>query len=358
MKSQIPFKVPLSPKKNEEKSRAFVLTGLEGAKGAPPPIENLRAVPAFEKVVLSWTAPSRKGQNVAKWIVALDTESNVIATINDLTTLSYTAHVPDQANHIFYVFAQNAQGQKSAAKTVLSAATHLTAFENTPLNAAQTDNATGTILSQSGTTTKINVAAFQMQYGNGLLSYNSGSVDPGAYGVYYVYFSDPNYQGGAVAFLTTQNYSHVYSNNGFVLIGQITTVGGGGGTGGGGGGGINNPCFSPNVLIRRKNNSRIQIGNLKRGDLILTNTGKLRPVRRVIRTPYKGPMLDMGGGELVTPSHHFVIGERELEARNLWTRVLDYEGIVVNLEIETEVEAERTFVLGNGMPSHNMRIGC
>ena len=96
-------------------------------------------------------------------------------------------------------------------------------------------------LSQVGLTTAIAVAASTIQYGDGQVSYGSGSVDPGGYGTFRVYCIDPTFAGGAVTYLSSSNNSPLTAANGVVFIGLITTSAGGGGTGSGKGDNEPNP---------------------------------------------------------------------------------------------------------------------
>lgn len=97
-------------------------------------------------------------------------------------------------------------------------------------------------LSNDGITTVISITAFSVQYGFGTLSYNSGSVDPGAFGKYGVYFDDPLYSGGAVTFHADTAASVLTATDSRIVAGYITTSAGisRSGTGGGNGGGGNN----------------------------------------------------------------------------------------------------------------------
>jgi hypothetical protein len=115
----------------------------------------------------------------------------------------------------------------------------LTAFELTPVSTSGTPTVNTPICTQSGTSKTINVAASTFQFGDGQVSYNSGSVTPGAYGTFYIYADDPAYAGGAVTYVATTNAPDVNANNGRLFFGKITTAGGGGGTstGAGSGGG-------------------------------------------------------------------------------------------------------------------------
>jgi hypothetical protein len=107
-------------------------------------------------------------------------------------------------------------------------------FKNNPVNSNGALTG-GNPLSQSGTTTTINVAAFTMQFGAGQVSYNSGSVNPGSYGTWGVYCDDPSFSGGAVTYQATTNNHNSVAADGRVWLGTVTTVSGGGGTGTGGG---------------------------------------------------------------------------------------------------------------------------
>lgn len=115
----------------------------------------------------------------------------------------------------------------------------LTSFELTPTSTSGTPTATTGFCTQSGVSTTILVGASTWQFGDGQVSYNSGSVNPGSLGAWYVYADDPGYAGGAVTYLATATPSDVNASNGRLFFGKITTVGGGGAvsTGGGSGGG-------------------------------------------------------------------------------------------------------------------------
>jgi len=107
-------------------------------------------------------------------------------------------------------------------------------FDSSPLDSSATVVGTYPILTQHALTTQIDVAAFSVQRGFGSIAYNSGSVNPGAYGHYYVYFKDPTYSGGAVTFLAAPAASigSLTGDGSIVLVGDLTTAGGGGGSGG------------------------------------------------------------------------------------------------------------------------------
>lgn len=120
------------------------------------------------------------------------------------------------------------------------------------LNSGATTTTGASPLSQSGVTTTILVAASTWKVGDQTIAFNAGSVNPGAFGRYYVYCLDINKQGGAVTYLTTLTPSDLTAQNGLVFFGIITTSGGGGGTGGGGGGGYDpgSGCYGMAVPAR------------------------------------------------------------------------------------------------------------
>jgi len=95
-----------------------------------------------------------------------------------------------------------------------------------------------TTLSNDGISTVITISAFTAQYGDGTVSYNSGSVDPGVFGgPYYVFADDPTFSGGAVTYQFSTTIQNQAAANGRVLVGSITTVNGTAKTGGGFSGG-------------------------------------------------------------------------------------------------------------------------
>jgi hypothetical protein len=100
-------------------------------------------------------------------------------------------------------------------------------------------------LAQHGTTTQIDISAATWSFGGFQVSFNSGSVDPGAFGTYNVYYDDPQFNGGARTFFAViAATGTVTSKRGRHFLGSITTAPGGGGTGNGGGVG-GGGCGSP-----------------------------------------------------------------------------------------------------------------
>jgi hypothetical protein len=114
---------------------------------------------------------------------------------------------------------------------------HLAQNTSTPTNATGTITGGVSPLAQSGTTTTINVAASTWQFADQQVSYNSGSVNPGAYGTYWIYADDPQLRGGAVTYQATTVAPTALAAVGRLYFGKITTTSGGGGTGSGGGSG-------------------------------------------------------------------------------------------------------------------------
>ncbi len=109
-------------------------------------------------------------------------------------------------------------------------------FRNNPVNCFGIFTG-GNPLTQSGTTTRVNVAACTKQFGDGQVSYNSGSVDPGSLGTWDVYGDDPTWSGGALTYQATQGNHTLTGANGRIYFGTITTISGGGASGVGGGDG-------------------------------------------------------------------------------------------------------------------------
>lgn len=117
-----------------------------------------------------------------------------------------------------------------------------------------------TSLAQNGSTTTINVGAGTFYLGNITLNYNSGSVNPGAYGKYYIYFDDPGYAGGAVTFEVTTNPLVTSQAPGRFYVGTTTTATGGGGSGGSGGG--SGCCLHADQMIELADGSEIRADEL------------------------------------------------------------------------------------------------
>lgn len=79
--------------------------------------------------------------------------------------------------------------------------------------------------SSDAVTATISVAPHTLQYGFGIVSYNGGTITglvPAS--TYYVYSSDPEYQGGDVTYLATGNRQTVTADNGRYYLGSIVTA--------------------------------------------------------------------------------------------------------------------------------------
>lgn len=144
---------------------------------------------------------------------------------------------PQPATAIQSTNFQEKVGGPRAATALTSRAQIASAFFDNQIGIGSATAAGGATLSQSGTTTTINVAAFTLKSGDLSINYNSGSVNPGAFGAYFVYVDDPFFIGGAVIYKATTLLSTVASSLGRFGVGKITTTSGGGGSGGGDGGG-------------------------------------------------------------------------------------------------------------------------
>jgi len=131
---------------------------------------------------------------------------------------------------------QEKVGGPRAATALTSRAQIASAFFDNQVG-VNTAFTTSGILTQSGTSTTINVAASTVKAGDLTVAYSSGSVNPGSYGTWYIYIDDPFYRGGAVVYKASANAFDTQAALGRVTLGSITTTAGGGGSGGGGGGG-------------------------------------------------------------------------------------------------------------------------
>lgn len=118
-------------------------------------------------------------------------------------------------------------------------------------------------LSQHLTSTQIDLAAKDWNCGTQVIHYNAGSVDPGSYGMFYVYADDPKKTGGTITLFTTQNLGDLTAADGRICFGNITTAMGGGGTGGGGG-----SCPMTGSMATMYDNTKKTVESLRKGDVV------------------------------------------------------------------------------------------
>ncbi|MCU1285941.1 MAG: hypothetical protein JWO13_2291 [Acidobacteriales bacterium] len=87
-----------------------------------------------------------------------------------------------------------------------------------------------------GASVTVSIAAFQLQFGFGRVSYNASSIAGLSYNTgYFIYCVDALLAGGAVTYLATTSFDVVVANVNNVYIGSVgTPASGGSGTGGGG----------------------------------------------------------------------------------------------------------------------------
>lgn len=109
-------------------------------------------------------------------------------------------------------------------------------FHNQPLNVTFTPLAS-TTLSNDGSATAITIASTQIQFGAGIVNYNSASVDPGTFTTSYVTGLDPQFAGGSIFFLVAPTTQFQSSTDSVLPFGKIITsstviTSGGGATGG------------------------------------------------------------------------------------------------------------------------------
>ena len=210
----------------------------------------------------------------------------------------------------------------------------------------------GATLTQSGTGTTIDVAAGTMYIGNLTMNFNAGSVNPGSYGTYYVYFDSPNYAGGAVTFYATTNPAVLAQSPWRFALGSITTASGGGGTGGGSGG---SPCFSGDTRIRTP-------AALRRFDElppdaefeVLTLNGPKRAVLLVHDTEAT-PCRKMGE-HIVTENHLMRFGEGWVPASMLFhERAETKPRRWYNMHVLSADPLDHHYILENGLVAHNLK---
>jgi hypothetical protein len=216
----------------------------------------------------------------------------------------------------------------------------------------------------------IDVAAFQIQYpfsldgedDGDLVSYNSGSIGPLLDNtLYFVYFNDPTYAGGAQTYIASVNNPDVTAGLYRQYLGTITTPAfGSGPTGGqGGGGGVGGPpCFTGNTKVITKEGPK-RIFLIAPGDCVLTRAG-WREVAERLEHSYQGPLCDMGHEEGVTPSHRFFRDGKWIRAQEIFKGFpkRGYTGSVFNLSIKGDgSDYEQCFTLANGLVAHNTRKG-
>jgi len=148
------------------------------------------------------------------------------------------------------------------------------------INQAATTPTGNSPLSQSGTTTVINVAASVWKCGDQTINYNGGSVNPGSFGTWLVYAADPQRGGGTVTFIavTAANQANITADNGNVYFGQITTSSGGGGTGLGGGGGT---CCRAGVPYRMADGTDRDCSLLRVGEILLGADGGTEVIQSI-----------------------------------------------------------------------------
>lgn len=109
-------------------------------------------------------------------------------------------------------------------------------FRVNPVNVSAAPT-TATDLSNDGSATAIVIAASTQQFGAGTVSYSSGSVDPGAFGTFYVFADDPTFAGGAVTYQFSSDPEDQVAAEGRVKFGVITSTSATPQTGGGSSGG-------------------------------------------------------------------------------------------------------------------------
>jgi hypothetical protein len=205
-----------------------------------------------------------------------------------------------------------------------------------------------TSLSQSGTTTAINVGAGTYYLGGLTVNLNSGSVDPGTYDTWYVYADSPNWAGGAVTYEVT-TAGQVMSQAPFrFYLGQITTSSGGGGSGGGG-----FYCFSGDTRVLTAEGFR-RFDELPERCTIVNHTGTHSATLLV--HPDSTEEMRRMGPHLVTSEHRIQVGMEWRRARELFHEIAPSQPrTVYNLHVESSNPDDMHYLLENGLTAHNVK---
>ena len=119
----------------------------------------------------------------------------------------------------------------------------------------------------------------------------------------------------------------------------------------------NGTCFSPETLVLVKGVDGIlhkPICRVERGDLVRTLAGSWRQVFYVSRTPYHGPMCQVGAAGRSTPTHLMWDGAKWVQAQDLYFDRVDYTGWMFNLHIDARSDEEHSYTLANGQVVHNI----
>ncbi len=215
-----------------------------------------------------------------------------------------------------------------------------------PAVSASATSASG--LSQSGTTTTINVGASTFYLGNITLNASAGSVNPGAYGTYYVYFDDPGYGGGAVTYQASSSILDTTKAPFRFYLGSLTTASGGGG---GGGVGPIGPCFSGDTRVLTVDGYR-RFDELPEVFEIVNRAGRYW-ASLLVHPDSTTPMRRMGP-HLVTEEHRIRVGAEWVAAKELFHESAPIQArTVYNMEVCADVWDDKHYLLENGLTAHN-----
>lgn len=116
-------------------------------------------------------------------------------------------------------------------------------------------------------------------------------------------------------------------------------------------------CFSGNTKLRTKRGVK-RFDELTLEDQVRSRRG-WREIAKILLHDYEGPMLDMGRGELVTPTHRIWVPLQKgwLRASDLFGAGQRFSGKVFNLALvcTTEEDDEHCYQLANNRFAHNVR---
>ncbi|HKS75835.1 MAG TPA: hypothetical protein VJQ82_21665 [Terriglobales bacterium] len=211
-------------------------------------------------------------------------------------------------------------------------------------------SSSGGTLTQTGTGAQFTVSAITYYLGNLTMSVNAGTVNPGSYNTFYVYFDSPNYAGGSLAFQVTTDPSILGQYPWRFYVGTITTTPSGGGSGGGGNRG---PCFTGDVRIKTSGGYR-RFDELPDEFEIENHTGRHR-ARLIVHLQSLEPMRRMGDG-LVTVGHLIRVGGGWVPAGEIFhERALAIPRTVYNVHVISDSPEDHHYLLENGLTAHNIK---
>ncbi len=206
-------------------------------------------LPLSSNLTISSYKVYRNSANNSASAVVFQTNPHNIAGIS--TPVVVVDNVANSVTQFYWVSAVSTNGQESnltpaqsgpvANNAIANANSQLaSSFHGVPLSTTWLPT-NDTTLSNDGIHTFIVVTSHSDQFGSGLVSYNSATIDPSVTGSYYIYGKDAQFAGGAITYhavtVSGTPLFQVVAGDDRLLLGAIATAIGSSGTGGGSTGG-------------------------------------------------------------------------------------------------------------------------